>query len=164
VNADLPISPNTWQEINTSPESYPDALALKMDEPLYNAIYDKYATITNPKLDSNEDGIITLDEAGNWTGKIELGQKNLTGSIRGIGYFINITTLLLYENELIGEIPSTIGNLSKVQTIHLGANRLSGYIPPEIGNLSMCSSFNIEANKITGKIPPELANMGSAVG
>jgi hypothetical protein len=76
----LPISPHTWAEINDDPENYSGALALEMDEPLYNAIYDTYATTENPKLDNPSDtassGRITTAEAGAWGGKtISLNNK-----------------------------------------------------------------------------------------
>jgi hypothetical protein len=68
--AALPTSPNTWAEINANPENYPNALALEMDEPLYNAIYDTHATEGTPKLDNpsdiNSSGWITIEEAASW--------------------------------------------------------------------------------------------------
>jgi hypothetical protein len=78
VNAALPVSPNTWQDINDNPGNYPNALALVMDEPLYNAIYNKYATTGTPKLDDSSNisdiGWITIDEAEAWGGTtISLG-------------------------------------------------------------------------------------------
>jgi hypothetical protein len=85
VNAALPVSPNTWAEINDNPENYSGALALEMDEPLYNAIYDVYATTGSPKLDGDENGWISIIEASSWSGKtIDLDNKDLTGSTRGI--------------------------------------------------------------------------------
>jgi Leucine-rich repeat (LRR) protein len=147
--AALPISPTTRAEINENPSAYSEALALEMDESLYNAIFSGYAEIGTPKLDANSDGRISLSEAGNRIGAIQLGGKGITGTLRGIRYLTEIKQLHLYENDLEGEIPAEIGDLSNLTSIHLGSNNLKGTIPSTIGNLGKCSSFNIEANKIS---------------
>jgi len=43
--------------------------------------------------------------------------------------------LWLYSNELSGEIPPEIGNLTNLTEFYLWENQLTGEIPPEIGNL-----------------------------
>jgi hypothetical protein len=72
TSAAFPVSPNTWADINANPTAYSGALALEMDEPLYNAIFSGYAEVGNPKLDTNSDGRISLSEAGSRKGAIQL--------------------------------------------------------------------------------------------
>ena len=53
------------------------------------------------------------------------------------GYCYNIeetTTLYLNNQELTGEIPPEIGNLTNLTELDLSQNDLTGEIPPEIGN------------------------------
>jgi len=50
-----------------------------------------------------------------------------------LGY---VTKIELEYNNLIGNIPPELGNLSNLITLYLGINQLRGNIPPELGNLS----------------------------
>ncbi len=49
--------------------------------------------------------------------------------------------LNLHTNQLTGEIPNSIGNLTNLINLYLDVNNLSGTIPSEIGNLTNLSSF-----------------------
>jgi hypothetical protein len=42
----------------------------------------------------------------------------------------------LHYNNLSGEIPSQISNLTELVDLYLDVNSLSGTIPPEIGNMA----------------------------
>ena len=69
-----------------------------------------------------------------------------------------LRSLLLYENQLTGEIPSWLPQLSLLETIHLYDNQLTGTIPAGLGNLQNLRSLNLHLNQLTGTIPPSLAN------
>ncbi|KAG6405014.1 hypothetical protein SASPL_132593 [Salvia splendens] len=60
---------------------------------------------------------------------------------------------------LIGEIPSTISNLSSLKTLCLSQNNLSGGIPKEIGNLVNLQQLVLSRNNLTGAIPGEIGGM-----
>ena len=47
-----------------------------------------------------------------------------------------ITNLNLYDNQLTGEIPPEIGDLTNLSNLNLSSNQLSGEIPPEIGKIT----------------------------
>ena len=47
-----------------------------------------------------------------------------------------VTALRLVANELSGEIPAELGNLTNLQVLSLSINTLSGEIPAELGNLT----------------------------
>ena len=66
----------------------------------------------------------------------------------------------LTSNNLIGSIPSEIGNLDRLRFLNLDNNQLNGSIPPEIGNLSNLQVLDLTNNQITGNIPE---NIKSAV-
>ena len=60
---------------------------------------------------------------------------------------------------LRGQIPSELGNLTKLEGLFLDGNQLSGTIPPELGNLVNLRSLNLRYNKLSGRIPSELRNL-----
>jgi len=48
----------------------------------------------------------------------------------------DLTELALASNNLVGTIPSGLGDLTTLTTLQLGSNSLSGSIPTELGNLT----------------------------
>lgn len=71
----------------------------------------------------------------------------------------NLGDLLLQENQLSGEIPSELGNLSHMTELVLFNNRLTGRIPPELGSLAKLRWLWLGENQLTGEIPAELGNL-----
>ena len=70
-----------------------------------------------------------------------------------------VTSLSLYDNNLTGQIPPELGNLSELDLLNLGDNALTGEIPPELGNLNLRRTLSLAGNALTGDIPPELGNL-----
>ena len=70
-----------------------------------------------------------------------------------------VTELRLFRNNLRGEIPFEIGNLTRLRSLNLGGNELSGEIPSELGNLTRLSFLALDYNQLTGNVPPELGNL-----
>jgi Leucine-rich repeat (LRR) protein len=91
---------------------------------------------------------------------IRLLFNNLTGNIPPeLGNISYLEDLVLTLNQLTGNIPPELGNLSYLDYLDLSSNQLTGSIPPELGNLSSIDSFYLEHNQLTGSIPPELGNL-----
>ena len=65
-------------------------------------------------------------------------------------------SLDLSWNQLSGEIPSEIGNLTKLETLSLYNNQLDGEIPLSIGNMNNLSDLSLFNNQLTGHIPESL--------
>ncbi|KAK4487036.1 hypothetical protein RD792_006351 [Penstemon davidsonii] len=67
-----------------------------------------------------------------------------------------LETLSLSFNELTGNIPGEIWNLSSLQLVYLGRNSFTGTIPPSIGNMSSLTFLYLGDNNLQGKIPIEM--------
>jgi len=62
----------------------------------------------------------------------------------------------LHSNNLVGSIPSSIGNLINIQYLYLQYNKLSGSIPSAMGNLSRLSYLKLYKNQLTGTLPQQI--------
>jgi len=89
-----------------------------------------------------------------------LTNNNLVGIIPSeIGNLNNLALLYLYKNQLNGIIPSEIGNLNELVDLSLYTNQLTGSIPPELGNLTNLKALRLSSNQLSGNIAPELGNL-----
>jgi ribosomal protein L35AE/L33A len=68
----------------------------------------------------------------------------------------HVSRLTLYSNELKGNIPAELGDLSELQRLFLFDNGLSGEIPPELGNLAQLGYLWLHENDLCGDIPDDL--------
>ncbi len=73
----------------------------------------------------------------------------------------NVVSIRLYDNDLMGEIPSELGSLSNLRNLWLPANNLVGEIPPELGDLSNLWSLALWGNDLVGEIPSELGKLAN---
>ncbi|MXY97072.1 MAG: hypothetical protein F4Z29_04830 [Gemmatimonadetes bacterium] len=90
------------------------------------------------------------------------------GSGRPIGEWYGVTVnsenrvvgLNLAYNNLAGEIPEALGQLTALRELDLSHNRLSGNIPEAIGELENLSTIFVDSNKaMTGPLPPALLGL-----
>ncbi len=111
----------------------------------------------------------TEEELGTWAGvdlsegwlvKLGLSQNNLTGQLPSeLGNLTQLQHLWLEQNSLTGAIPPELGNLTQLQHLWLEQNSLTGAIPPELGNLTQLTWLDLFHNSLTGAIPPELGKL-----
>ncbi|XP_058735781.1 putative receptor-like protein kinase At3g47110 [Vicia villosa] len=96
-----------------------------------------------------------------------IGHNRIVSSgIKGLEFITSLANsthlnfLNINGNMLEGDIPGTIGNLSKdLSILYMGGNRFNGSIPSSIGRLSGLKSFNLSYNSISGEIPKELGKL-----
>ncbi|XP_076955038.1 uncharacterized protein LOC143629729 [Bidens hawaiensis] len=85
--------------------------------------------------------------------------KNLFDSLSNCS---NLEQLELYESQLTGVLPNSLGNFSsKLNYIGLFGNYISGSIPSSIGNLFGMNSIDFALNSFTGIIPESIGKLRS---
>ena len=94
--------------------------------------------------------------------ELRLGGNNLSGQIPPeLGNLSRLERLELYDNQLTGTIPSELGNLSKLERLSIENNQLTGSIPFQLSNLTELTSLSLNGNRLTGAIPPELGGLNN---
>jgi len=70
-----------------------------------------------------------------------------------------VKSILLPNNELVGTLPLTIGNLVNLELLELSGNELGGEIPASIGNLKKLSNLLLGVNQLVGPIPSQITEL-----
>jgi hypothetical protein len=73
----------------------------------------------------------------------------------------NVTSLLLYNNQLSWPIPAALENLTKLNILHLSNNKLSGSIPWQLGQLTDLQELVLYDNELSESIPHELSQLNN---
>ena len=94
-------------------------------------------------------------KSDNWLTDAPLGEwYGVSASHEG-----RVNGLVLLSNELSGEIPPELGNLTRLGQLVLAGNDLTGEIPPELGHLTHLWDVTLFENRLTGAIPPALGKL-----
>ncbi len=138
------------------------------------ALVDLYNSTNGPEWYYNDNWLtgpvktwsgIYLSDNGQRVIEIWLFENNLTGYIpSSLGNISNLEYLYLWNNQLSGTIPMNLGNLANLKILNLTDNQLSGSVPPELGNLSNLSELASYNNQLSGNIPSELGNLSNLFG
>lgn len=68
----------------------------------------------------------------------------------------SLQVLEAFGCNLMGNIPSGIGNLSSLEEVSLDSNELTGFIPPTLGKLKSLERLYLKHNSLGGSIPNDL--------
>ena len=102
---------------------------------------------------------VTTDVDGRVT-HVYLAQNELNGELPvELGDLTNLQILYLNQNMLSGAIPVALGKLTNLEQLSLSQNMLSGEIPAALGDLTNLQSLSLSANTLSGKIPAKLGNL-----
>lgn len=97
---------------------------------------------------------------GNIISGLDLNENGLTGGVpQEIGYFDELKSLSLSNNDISGKIPYTILRMNTLVQLHLNGNLMTGEIPKDIGMLENLESLDLSTNMLAGKIPNGIGNM-----
>ncbi len=118
--------------------------------------------------DSPEDRAVLValynaTDGANWTNNTKWLSDELMREWHGVTMDGEgrVSSLTLPGNQLSGEIPSELGNLSNLASLDLGGNQLSGEIPSELGGLSSLEVLDLSRNQLSGEIPSGLSGLSS---
>ncbi|KAB2598437.1 HB04p [Pyrus ussuriensis x Pyrus communis] len=112
---------------------------------------------------------ISLDPIPKWLFnqkflKLNLEANQLTGQLpSSIQNMTGLTALNLKGNEFNSTIPEWLYSLNNLESLLLSHNALRGEISSSIGNLKSLRHFDLSGNSISGPIPMSLGNLSSLV-
>ncbi|GKV49177.1 hypothetical protein SLEP1_g55940 [Rubroshorea leprosula] len=90
--------------------------------------------------------------------EVDLSSNSLQGSLPILSTTWDFMQLIISENNLIGEIPSSFCNFTSLSVLILGNNSLGGKIPECLGNLRNLAFLDLRMNKFHGRIPNSFVN------
>ena len=86
--------------------------------------------------------------------EIEIDMKNNEYTLSYV--FPTNTIFDLSCNNITGEIPTSIGNMSHLRLLNLSHNQLEGRIQTSLGRISTLEQLDLAHNNLIGSIPKEL--------
>nr|GMD72218.1 receptor-like protein 15 isoform X1 [Ipomoea batatas] len=93
---------------------------------------------------------------------IDLSCNQLTGNIPlDLGNLSKIYALNLSHNNLTGSIPITLSGLAKVESLDLSYNMLKGRIPAQLIALNFLEVFSVAHNNLSGPTPDRKAQFAT---
>jgi Leucine-rich repeat (LRR) protein len=100
-------------------------------------------------------------DGANWSDNTDWNVTNTPCDWKGVTCDSgHVSRLYLYNNNLNGEMPPELGDLSGLERLLLSGNVLSGAIPHELGNLSQLQYLWLQNNDLCGDIPETLMESG----
>ncbi|GMY17686.1 probable leucine-rich repeat receptor-like protein kinase At5g49770 isoform X1, partial [Fagus crenata] len=90
-----------------------------------------------------------------------LSNMNLMGQLSGdIGSLSELQYLdLSFNVDMIGSLPQAIGSLKKLSTLCLTGSGFTGPIPSTIGSLQQLVNLSLNSNRFNGQIPNSIGNL-----
>ncbi|KAL6888497.1 hypothetical protein ACP4OV_009523 [Aristida adscensionis] len=85
---------------------------------------------------------------------LSLSSNDLQG-ILDVAHIVKLSNLVILdlgENNFVGEIPHSIGQLKRLQEIHLGYNSMSGELPSTLSNCTNLITIDLKNNNFIGEL------------
>ncbi|KAH9771605.1 LRR receptor-like serine/threonine-protein kinase EFR [Citrus sinensis] len=93
---------------------------------------------------------------------LRLGYNELVGKVQGkLSSLSKLRIQSVRSNKLSGEIPSSFGNLSSLEVLSAAENQFEGQIPETLSELKRMRYISFGANKLSGEIPFSIYNLSS---
>ncbi|GKV49181.1 hypothetical protein SLEP1_g55944 [Rubroshorea leprosula] len=98
-------------------------------------------------------------QSNRFHGSISTSENNLTGDIpSSLCNFSSLRVLDLAKNSLEGGIPECLGMFSQLSVMDLRMNKFLGGIPNSFVNNTFLRTLNLNSNQLEGKLPRSLVN------
>ncbi|XP_057482742.1 receptor-like protein EIX2 [Actinidia eriantha] len=110
-----------------------------------------------PSCLGNLSGMATDLNAERFEGQLLVVTKGRELFYQSTLYLVNIIDLS--SNNLSGEVPEEVTNLSRLGTLNLSMNHLTGKIPEEFRSLKILETLDLSRNHLSGPIPPSMASL-----
>ncbi|KAK4743754.1 hypothetical protein SAY87_010066 [Trapa incisa] len=91
--------------------------------------------------------------------EIDFAYNFLNGTIPREWASLQLTSISLLVNRLMGEIPMELGNITSLTYLCLEANQFSGSIPSSLGSLTNLQTLILSSNHISGNLPASIAGL-----
>ena len=91
--------------------------------------------------------------------ELELWGNSFTGNMPSLGSLKNLRVLDVSDNKLSGSFPADIVEMESLTTVSMYQNGLVGEIPPGIGRLTDLEVFDVAENKMSGTLPEGLLKL-----
>ena len=149
--SDLSDIPNSFPDVSPRISCTDGSESRREDAEALVALYNA----TDGLNWENNTNWLTDAPISDWAG-VTASDKTVNG--RSTGECV-VRSLRLSWNQLSGEIPAEMGNLSNLGSLDPSHNQLSGAIPAEMGNLLNPYSLDLSHNQLSGTIPAELGKI-----
>ncbi|KAL5550447.1 hypothetical protein UlMin_000623 [Ulmus minor] len=87
--------------------------------------------------------------------------EQLQGSLPEFPQNNSLQTLVLYNTNFSGPLPTSIGNLRNLSRLFLSQSQFNGTLPNSMVKLTKLVSLDLSVNKFTGSIPSSLFKLSS---
>ncbi|KAM3338607.1 hypothetical protein P3S68_030693 [Capsicum galapagoense] len=141
------------------------------------SLYDNELTGFIPAALFNISSLFTIHlQFNSLSGPLLLDDETIVSNLKYLSIYFNqisgnipsnicqlteLEVLSLSFNKITGKIPKNIGCLSKLEHFYIGDNQIKGTIPTSLGNISALQNLNCGRNGIVGKIPLELGKLSN---
>ncbi len=152
-------------------EGYYSTVSVEARELEVGRLYTKELVFEEPKNPEQQyrDALIAFYNAtggDNWTDNTNWCSEEPLSEWYGVTtdseFDWKVTMLELQNNNLVGTIPSEIGDLTELTWLSIGSESgMTGEIPAEIGKLKHLATFYIRYTSIGGAIPAEIGECRS---
>ncbi|RVW99292.1 LRR receptor-like serine/threonine-protein kinase ERL2 [Vitis vinifera] len=133
---------------NLTALSFVTLLDKNFDDPSGRAAYSERMELVVKGQNMEFDSILPIVKL------IDLSSNNIWGEIpKEITNLSTLGTLNLSRNQLTGKIPEKIGAMQGLETLDLSCNCLSGPIPPSMSSITSLNHLNLSHNRLSGPIP-----------
>ncbi|KAL6350641.1 hypothetical protein AAG906_025571 [Vitis piasezkii] len=133
---------------NLTTLSFVTLLDRNFDDPSIHYSYSEHMELVVKGQDMEFDSILPI------VNLIDLSSNNIWGEIpEEITNLSTLGTLNLSRNQLTGKIPEKIGAMQGLETLDLSCNCLSGPIPPSMSSITSLNHLNLSHNLLSGPIP-----------